>query len=768
MNRRLRLLSIISVGALLLAGCAERKPAMEGLYAGLRERPEAVDAHVLAGKIIVIDPGHGGAMNGALGTDSLREADANLGVALYLWGLCKDAGADAHLTRTTDRDLLPPGSKDPADDLKARVAMANALAPDVFLSIHHNSNLPRNRDVNDIEVYYRASDPGASLELAQALQVHLARNLGIEASDVKPANYLVLRLSTAQAAVLGEASYLSSPAVEERLKLSAKQKLEAEAYFLGLVEYFSKGVPLLTRESPARDTLAGAAQISFSVRSAAGIPVDPSSAVISLGSRETAAIFDAITSTIRIPADPGLPNGTYVVQGSVRSTAGATARSRPFTVLLARPARFILPLAPRERPGSIVALSVKVLDALGMHVADGTPVTGRSLRNGTAVSGVCANGTFTFEVARDRARDPFVFTASGVADTVRFAASEESARLSLTVCDAGSGAGVSDAIVSWGRESLAGDAAGHILIPPGVAGDTLIVSAKGYRPVLIDTAGTRGGGAILRVPLEPLFGGVFRDRKIALDPAGGGPDAGGRGAAGLRGASVNLDVARLVRGVLERAGSTVILTREGDEPLSAHERIYVVNRSNAELAIGIRHGAPPEGAPGPRVVLHYAGSDRGRVAAEKLASALDSLPSAGPFAVGEGAGLFLQQTACTACEIYCGPVEDGAREALMRDESYLRLEAERILAGAAACFGFDAVIPRGCAVKVVRGGAPAAGATVDIDALFAGTTGPDGSVAFGLIEPGTHLVAVRTSDAHSGLFMREFTAAAREIVINIP
>ena len=768
MNRSLRLVSLVFIGALLLAGCAARKPAMENLYAGLKEKPESVDAHVLAGKIIVIDPGHGGAMNGALGADSLREADANLGVALYLWGLCKDAGADAHLTRTTDRDLLPPGSKDPADDLKARVAMANALAPDVFLSIHHNSNLPKNRDINNIEVYYRATDPGASLELAQAVQVHLARNLGIQTSDVKPGNYLVLRLSTAQAAMLGEASYLSSPAVEERLKLSAKQKLEAEAYFLGLVEYFSRGVPGLTRESPARDTLAGPVEISFSVRSAVGIPVDPSSAAISVGSRETAAVFDAITSTIRIPADPALPNGAYAVQGIVRSTGGRTARSRPFTVLLARPARFILPLAPREEPGSIVALPVKVLDALGMHVADGTPVTGRSLKDGTVLSGVCANGTFEIEVARDRARDPYVFTAPGVADTVRFAAAGESPRLSVAACDAGSGAAVPDAIVSRGREILAGDAAGRILVPLGTAPETLVVSAKGYRPLLIDTAGARGAASVVRAPLEPLFGGVFRNRKIALDPAGGGTDAGGRGGAGLRGASVNLEVARLVRGILERAGSTVALTREGDEPLSAQERVYVVNRSSAELAIGIRHGALPEGAGGKGVVLHYAGSDRGRIAAEKLASALDSLPPAGAFAVGEGADLFLQQTACTACEVYCGPVEDGANEALMRDESYLRREAERIVAGTAACFGFDAIIRGGCTVKVVSGGAPAAGATVDIDGLFAGTTGPDGSAVFGLMEPGTHLVAVRTSDARSGLFMREFTPAAREVLVNLP
>jgi hypothetical protein len=46
---------------------------------------------------------------------------------------------------------------------------------------------------------------------------------------------------------------------------------------------------------------------------------------------------------------------------------------------MTRPARFILPLPSREKPQSIVALSVAVLDARGMHVADGTPMMGRRL-----------------------------------------------------------------------------------------------------------------------------------------------------------------------------------------------------------------------------------------------------------------------------------------------------------------------------------------------------------------------------------------------------
>jgi N-acetylmuramoyl-L-alanine amidase len=769
MNRRLRQILFIPPCVLILAGCAAHKPEFEGLYAGLKEEPAESDARVLAGKVIVIDPGHGGSLHGALGADSLREADVNLGIALYLWGLCKDVGADAHLTRTADRDYLPPGSNEPADDLKARVEMANTLKPDVFISIHHNASFPVRRDVNKIEAYYRASDPGASLELAQDIQLHLARNLGTPTSEVKPGNYYVLRLSTARAAVLVEASYLSLPAVEERLKLSAKQKLEAEAYFLGLVEYFSRGIPGLARISPARDTIESPAEISFAVRTDGGIPIDPASAKIAIGPRERAALFDPITATMRLAPDPSLPNGTYVVRGSARSMKGATAGSEPFTMLLARPPRFILPLAPREKPGEIVSLSAVVLDALAMHVADGTPVEVRSLKDGTTRAGVCINGAFTIEVPNELAREAFVFAVSNMADTLHFAGLEETSRIAVIAYDSHTGEGIDGAIVLRGsKESFAADTEGRLLIPSSGKAETLLVYADGYRPLIIDTASARSSSTIVRAPLDPLFNGVFHGRRIALDPAGGGTDAGGRGSGGLRGSSVNLTVARELRDLLERVGADVTLTRQGDEPISMQERVYVVNRSNAELAIGIGHGAPPEPIDSPRIALHYPGSRSGLSIAERLASFLESLPPQGMFATGEWAGVFLQQTACAACEIYCGPIEDDAREALMMRSHWLHFEAERIMAAAAVYFGFEAARAVGCMVRIVSRGEPAAGAYVDIDRLFVGTTDADGSVSFALVDPGEHLITVRASDGRSVLVMKQVAQDARELVIELP
>ena len=58
------------------------------------------------------------------------------------------------------------------------------------------------------------------------------RNLGISAGEVRQGNYYVLR-NVDIPAILGESSYLTHPPVEEQLRLSNAQRLEAEAYFLG-------------------------------------------------------------------------------------------------------------------------------------------------------------------------------------------------------------------------------------------------------------------------------------------------------------------------------------------------------------------------------------------------------------------------------------------------------------------------------------------------------------------------------------------------------
>jgi N-acetylmuramoyl-L-alanine amidase len=766
MIRSLRTILWPVLCTLLLAGCAARKAPVEDIYARLSEKPAAFDTSVLAGRTIVIDPGHGGSFDGTVGADSLREADANLGVALYLWGLCTDAGANVTLTRTTDRDRLPEGSTELGDDLMARVSTANAVNPDVFISIHHNSNLPRLPSVNKIEVYYRADDPGASLELAHELQLHLTRNLGIETADVRPGNYVVLRRSTANAAVLGEASYLSHPTVEARLKLSAKQKLEAEAYFYGLLDYFKGGVPTVAHLSPSVDTLTGPAEIAFAAEPGGGVPLDPTSARASVGASEVIPSFDAASSVIGIALPPDIPNGRYAVRASVQSMRGRTARSKPYSFVLARPARYIVPLVLEPGSDSTVSLSVRVLDELGGEVADGTEVTAVSLAGRSRFTGRSIDGVCTVEVPAGLTAEAWAFAAGNAADTIRFAVPENSGRIAVIAVDATTGARIPYAVIDLGAgPGVGGNERGVAFVPDSSAVESLLVEAPGFRPALVEHLSARKVGSAFYATLEPLFGGVLGGRRIALDPAGGGTDPAGLGKNGLRGATVNLAVARRLRALLERAGASVALTRDGEETISAQERVYIVNRSNAELAIGIHHDTPPGPCDATRAILHYPESARGVRFAEELASALAAIPPDGPVPVGESAGLFLQQTACAACEVYGGPVEDESVETAMDDDAWVRVEAESVFGAVAQYFGWSALLSTPLRVAVRRDGEPVPGATVDIDRIFARVTDRDGLAAFGWIGTGTHLMTVRSNDGRTARFEEKLSPERTGVLV---
>ncbi len=78
---------------------------------------------------IVLDPGHGGAQEGALGPDGLFEKTLALDLARELKAELERTGAEVLLTR--EQDVLLP--------LADRVGFANHARPDLFVSLHANS-----------------------------------------------------------------------------------------------------------------------------------------------------------------------------------------------------------------------------------------------------------------------------------------------------------------------------------------------------------------------------------------------------------------------------------------------------------------------------------------------------------------------------------------------------------------------------------------------------------------------------------------------------
>ena len=188
----------------------------------------------IGGKIIVLDPGHGGSDPGAIGPTGLQEKQVTLPIAEYLKSILEAKGAKVILTRTTDVDVYGPHASG-VDELQARVNVANGNQADAFISIHINSF--SNPNVGGIATYYfDGSDQ--SKKLASSVQEQIAEHSGFNGDrGIQPGNLYVLRHSL-MPSILVELGFISNPKEEGHLKESATQKDFANELAKGLEIYF--------------------------------------------------------------------------------------------------------------------------------------------------------------------------------------------------------------------------------------------------------------------------------------------------------------------------------------------------------------------------------------------------------------------------------------------------------------------------------------------------------------------------------------------------
>ncbi len=182
----------------------------------------------LSGWKFCIDPGHGGGEPGAVGPGGLQEKNVNLQVALYLRDLLQAEGAEVLMTRTTDVYV----------SIADRYNQANAWGAHRFISVHHNAmaDLPA---VNGTETWVHQYASADSLQLANSVQAELVGELGLSNRGVKrtvinsPYDFGVLK-NTTMPAILTEASFISNPQEEQRLRDPSYLYREAMAIMRGI------------------------------------------------------------------------------------------------------------------------------------------------------------------------------------------------------------------------------------------------------------------------------------------------------------------------------------------------------------------------------------------------------------------------------------------------------------------------------------------------------------------------------------------------------
>lgn len=182
----------------------------------------------LRGKRIVLDPGHGGTADGAIGPRGAKEKDVVLNWAKVLETTLRSAGAEVVLTRDKDVSLSLP----------ERVEQARNFDCDVFLSLHANA-LPDGENPflrHGCGTYYYQT---MSRPLAEIIQNSILDETDLADDGIFDANFAVVR-PTDFPAILIEAAYLMHPDEELLFIDEAFLKRLSRGVSKGLQDYFSK------------------------------------------------------------------------------------------------------------------------------------------------------------------------------------------------------------------------------------------------------------------------------------------------------------------------------------------------------------------------------------------------------------------------------------------------------------------------------------------------------------------------------------------------
>lgn len=193
----------------------------------------------LSGRIIILDPGHGGPDGGAVGEEVLEKHIA-LNVAKKLRDYLQQQGALVLLTREDDSDLADKDtrgySRRKVEDLKKRVQFINQSEADLFISIHLNA-IPSPRWRGAQTFYYDSFIENE--RLAKFIQAELRRNLENTDRSAKVINTVYLLKYAKKPGALVEVGFLSNPEERKLLDSDSYQIKLAASIYKGVLRYFS-------------------------------------------------------------------------------------------------------------------------------------------------------------------------------------------------------------------------------------------------------------------------------------------------------------------------------------------------------------------------------------------------------------------------------------------------------------------------------------------------------------------------------------------------
>ena len=616
-TRLFYIIAIITSLFLLFTSCARRQKISEQQMPSRVEIP-AYARHLKDFKIC-LDPGHGGQghiSDYKRGPTGVREANVNLQVARHLRDMLQKAGATVVMTRIDDSYV----------SLATRSQIANESGAHFFISLHHNGI--DNPKTNYTSTWYHgdADDSRQSLDLARYIQHEVSDALRLPSAPatglysdklVTASGFGVLRLTECPA-VLCEASFLSNPEEEARLKKDDYLRNEAYGYFLGIARYVAAGFPKGVLVEPQPETIIQTRTPRLQIRVMDGLhqrgawmlkrqQVFTNSIQVKVDGVRVLHHYDPDTDLITVAIEKPLANGVHFVQTELVNYYGNHSLPSSQRFKVAPPATTLYLSAwtdtlPADGK-SYVGISVNGHDAEGTPIADGERIYAQT-SNGTL--------TATHQLSKDGSADFYLYApnAPGTATveafygekreslTIHFA-DIDNAIVQGQVSDADAGKPLQDVQLQMDPNlTTATDAQGHFFITTDPASKvpvetTLYISKVGYYRNKHKVNITPNQATIVRSKLQPIAGGAFASTVIILDSRSDTP--------------TTKKLIETLKELLELAGAEIYNIHTPGQELTIEERIKTINAIEGRgYYLQINH--TPQNGDEPVVAAHYRGN----------------------------------------------------------------------------------------------------------------------------------------------------------------
>lgn len=231
MNKKRFLITAISILLTLSVVFMIDKKAKESI--------ETVSVPV-AGKVIVLDAGHGKPDEGAESSAGTTEAETNLKITLKVQNLLEQAGATVILTRSDENAIYDLDKntlrEKKISDIHNRVKIGNESSADVFVSIHLNK-IPQTQYWG-WQTFYKSGNE-ESTKLAKCIQTALSQAIEKENKRVamKLDNVYIIKHVEIPISIV-ECGFLSNSEEEKLLLQDEYQDKLAWGIYTGIMDYF--------------------------------------------------------------------------------------------------------------------------------------------------------------------------------------------------------------------------------------------------------------------------------------------------------------------------------------------------------------------------------------------------------------------------------------------------------------------------------------------------------------------------------------------------